>query len=221
MCGHLLPMCRCRGPARPGGRTCCGNRRSGWRTMQLATCRLGQCAQRVMYTTAEHTLLHDHLLSGGMLTAQTLRRRSTTSTGSLPTMQVRLLSPRCRISVPHIAYLHHPAGASVCCIRCVRRLCFATPAELWDKHHVHAELQQEKANLWTKKEWPTWNPCNQTELDRNNGYWAVSCSAMSAGCYHACTHGRCLQDSGTSSSPCASVTRSNICKYDDVMFMVG
>jgi hypothetical protein len=50
---------------------------------------------------------------------------------------------------------------------------FAHHAKLWDKHHVHAELQQEKANLWTKKEWPTWNPCNQTELDRNNGYWAV------------------------------------------------
>jgi hypothetical protein len=65
---------------------------------------------------------------------------------------------------------------------------------------VHAELQQEKANLWTKKEWPTWNPCNQTELDRNNGYWAVSRSAMSAGCYHARTHGRCLQNSARAAS---------------------
>ena len=55
-------------------------------------------------------------------------------------------------------------------------------AELWDKHHVHAELQQEKANLWTKKEWPTWNPCNQTELDRQNGYWAVNSNARSCDC---------------------------------------
>lgn len=50
---------------------------------------------------------------------------------------------------------------------------FAHHAKLWDKHHIHTELQQEKANLWTKKEFPTWNPCNKTELERQNGYWAV------------------------------------------------
>ncbi len=38
---------------------------------------------------------------------------------------------------------------------------------------MHTELQQEKANLWTKKEFPTWNPCNQTELQLHHGYWAV------------------------------------------------
>ncbi len=45
--------------------------------------------------------------------------------------------------------------------------------ELWDKHHVHTELQQEKANLWTLKEFKNWDPCNKTELEIHHGYWAV------------------------------------------------
>lgn len=65
-------------------------------------------------------------------------------------------------------------------------------AELWDKHHIHTELQQEKANLWTKKEFPTWNPCNKTELERQNGYWAVFPSQLPAHSSHCCVLRRCL-----------------------------
>lgn len=131
-------------------------------------------------------------------------------------MQVGLFPLYCRSAVPDVFGLQSTPHVYIVLYAADVILCTVTPAELWDKHHVHAELQQEKANLWTKKEWPTWNPCNQTELDRNNGYWAVSRSAISAGYYHACTLMGCICSVRHEQLRCASAIWPITCKHGHV-----
>lgn len=48
---------------------------------------------------------------------------------------------------------------------------FAVDAGLWDRYHVHSELQKYPANLWQWKDYKKWDPCQ--ENDGARGYWAV------------------------------------------------
>lgn len=58
---------------------------------------------------------------------------------------------------------------------------YALYAKIWRKYHSYAILQRAEANLWTKAQYEDWEPCDEVDMERHRGYWAVVQSTLHLG----------------------------------------